>query len=317
MCTLKGVIQMKYKTRLSLFLILTALLHIAPVSVSAAELFSDSFESADVLKTNANGFSWATNSVKVSLVTSTHEVWSGASSINRTKDNALDFPGGNWVPKSGDYSMRYRYPAGEAWSEQRFDLGVPERDIWISYWVRVPVNFSYGPSGSPNKFFSLWSDGYSSKGEGSTVWLGFHRKNVADATIGFAYSDGGYKTSNAYTQNVAFITTADRGRWMHMVMHYRNESDPGVSDGLAETYRRWDGETNYTKLHYVPNLPLRVSAGGPNGFKAGYILGWANAAYTQDTEWLLDDFSVSNSAPDYILTGINPPNAPTNLTIER
>lgn len=291
------------------------MLNMISYSANAADIFFDSFESGDILKTNANGFSWEKDSPKVTIVTPTHEVWSRFSAINLTKASALDFAGGNWTAKSGQHSMRFRYPAGENWSEQRFNLGAPEKDVWISFWLRVPENFSYGPDGSPNKFFALWSDGYSSKGDGSTVWLGFHRSNSTDATIGFTYSDGGNSLSNAYQQNVPFITTTDRGRWMHMMLHYRTESSPGARDGLGETYRKWAGDAEYTRLHYAPNLPIKLSAGGPNGFMNGYILGWANAAYTRDTEWLLDDFLVSNTRPDSTSVTNNPPNSPTNIMV--
>lgn len=309
----KGI---KFKATLMLLIIFSAMLNMISYSANAADIFFDSFESGDIRKTNTNGFSWATTSVNVSLVSPTHEVWSGANPINLSKANALDFAGGNWTAKSGQHSMRFRYPAGENWSEQRFDLGSAEKDVWISFWLRVPENFSYGPEGSPNKFFSLWSDGYSSKGNGSTVWLGFHRSNSADATIGFTYSDGGYSVSNAYQQHVPFITTTDKGRWMHMMLHYRTESSPGARDGLGETYRKWAGDAEYTRLHYAPNLPIKLSSGGPNGFKNGYILGWANAAYTRDTEWLLDDFRVSDKRPDSTSVTGNPPNAPTSFVVK-
>lgn len=279
-------------------------------TVCAADLFNDSFESGDLSATNANGFKW-TDSSWTSIVSRTTEVWA-VGPVNYPIANAASFPGYDWTPKTGNYSMRFRYAAGQAQSEQRFDLGTAMKDVWIRFWLRVPVNFAYGPVGSPNKFFAIWSDGYSNAGDGSTVWLGMHRTNTADATLAYTYSNGGFTVSNAYAQYSPFITTADKGRWMHIVMHYKTETSPGASDGQVQTYRRWDGDTYYTKLHQANNLPIKLPASGPQGFKAGYILGWANAAYTDNTEWILDDFAVADAMPSGIVVG-SPPKPPTNF----
>ena len=288
-------------------------LSIAINTANAADIFTDSFETGDFSATNVQGFSWADN-VRMGVVTEAYETTTNSKKVNIAKKDASEFPGGDWIPYSGQHSMRFAYPAGEAWSEKRFDLGTPMKDIWIRFWLRIPMNFSYGPTGNPNKLFSLWCDGYSAKGDGSTVWLGFHRYNTTDATVSITYSDGNYTSSNAYQQSKLFTTSNDGGRWMHLVMHFKTESKSGERDGVIQTYRRWAGESSYTKLHEKLGLPIKVPTNGsPNGFKSGYLLGWANAAYQQNTEWLLDDFIISDSSPMGQLTKL--PKAPTNLVV--
>lgn len=287
--------MIRYKWATSI--VLTAMISAVSCSASAADVFKDTFESGDLSATNEFGFKWYPN-VRVSVVTESREVYSNNERSSLSKTNASLFPGLDWAPYSGQHSLLFAYPAGEPWSEQRFSLGTPMEDVWIRFWLRVPVNFSYGPKGSPNKLFSLWSDGYSAKGDGSTVWLGFHRENTTDATVAITYSAGGYNTSKGYMQSAPFITTNDRGRWMHLVMHFKTESRPGASDGQIQTYRKWKGDSAYEKLHDKNGLPIKVpSDGRTNGFKKGYILGWANAHYEENTEWLLDEFVVSDSSP--------------------
>ena len=275
-------------------LILPVLLLSLISAVNAADVFSDSFESGDWSATNDNGFKW-TDKTWTSIVSSTHERLPNGTI--REKDNAASFPGTDWTPKSGKYCMRFRYGAGKDWAEQRFDLGAPMSDIWVRYWIRIPTNFSFGPVGHPNKFFSLWSDGYSTKGEGSTVWLSMAKKNTADCSVWCTWSKGGKTGSTKARQNTDFFTTADRGQWMHIVMHFKTESKLGASDGVIQTWRRWEPEKEYKNIHEIIDAPIKIPKDGPNGFKAGYILGWVNAPFLENTEFLLDDFALSDSSP--------------------
>ncbi|WP_214660551.1 hypothetical protein [sulfur-oxidizing endosymbiont of Gigantopelta aegis] len=262
--------------------------------LSIAASFKDSFESADMSSTDANGFKWS-NLNRTSIVTQhptegNTVLFNGKSIYNSVND------GRDWTAYSGDNSLRFYYKAGQAQSEQRFDLGSAYPELWLKFWVRVPQNFTFGPVSGPNKFFSIWSDGYSAKGDGSSVWLSMSRsKDGTGADLWFSYSAGGYKGSGGARQRLPFISTQDRGRWMQIVWHVKVESSPGASDGIVQTYRRWANETTYTKLHEALNAVIKVPDNNtPAGLKSGYILGWANAAYTENTEWLLDDFEVSD-----------------------
>jgi hypothetical protein len=262
-------------------------------SAESANIFEDSFESGDFSATNEDGFRW-TDNAWTSIVTSTEEV-AGVPGVPLTKAIARTFPGGDWTPHTGEHSLRFRYAAGEPMSEQRFDFGEAYSDIWISFWIRVPINFAYGPDGNPNKLFALWMDGYSQGGDGSTVWLSMWRSGTSDAALGFTYSIGGFTSSTQFQQIKPFITTGNAGQWMELVLHLKAETTPGSSNGIIQTFRRWEGENNFTIIHNTDVAPLKISSNGPNGFKSGYILGWANATYEENTEWLVDDFKLSNT----------------------
>ncbi len=291
----------------SFLAICLSIFSILSFNVSAADIFSDSFESINMSETNKYGFKWEANN-RTSVVTQDSNgepvaVYNNGS-IYKIKDPVMpDGSPRNYIAKTGSYALRFMYPAGQTWSEQRFGLGTAMREVVIKFWLRVPLNFSYGTKGSPamnNKFFAIWMDGYETSGEGSTVWLGMYPINTHDATLAYSYSKGNYTGSGGFQQTKPFITTADRGRWMQIVFRVKAESSEGANDGIVQTYRRWSGENKFTKMHEDLNAPLHVPHSGPNGFIRGYILGWSNATYNNDTEWLLDDFVVSDSLGDLI-----------------
>jgi hypothetical protein len=90
---------------------------------------------------------------------------------------------------------------------------------------------------------------------------------------------------------------ADQGRWMQVVLHAKAESSPGADDGVVQSWRRWEGESSFTKFHESFSQPIAVPSNqNPNGFLQGYILGASNSWWAEETEWLVDRFEVSTDA---------------------
>jgi len=267
--------------------------------VSADLIFFDSFESGDLSKTNGYGFKWSTPN-RTSVVT----MDPSCGNLNKG-DATILFDGSptcrgpytnkNWQAYNGKNSLNFNYPANKGWTEQRFNTGTPLKEVWISFMLRVPDNFKYGPKGGPNKLFALWMDDYSQHGDGSTIWLTMWDNNSDNASVAFTYSRGGYTSSTSMRQYKPFITTDDRGKWMKIIIHAKTESSPGKSDGMIQTFRKWDDSPVLETIHDGKNLPIKIPTNGPSGFQRGYILGWANASYTDETDWLLDDFTLSAS----------------------
>lgn len=267
-------------------------------------LFYDSFESGDMSATNDDGFRW-TNGRARSLVTSTHRIWSASGPTN---DPIPD--GANWDPhpEGGDVSLRFRYRAGEAMSEQRFHLGQAREELWLRYWIRVPDNFTHG-SGNPsnNKFFFIWGDRYNRTPEiGLTFW-----RSSQGSRLTYTVNAGGHRG------DVEFIRSPDdRGRWMEVALHLKTASGEGANDGVFRFWRRWHGDSSFTKYFDRNDLDLRVPEGESPGFLQGYIMGWANAAYSEETEWLVDRFIVSLEPFEDVLNSVPPPSPPTGIKIE-
>ena len=313
------------KIRISLALIYMGMLSIIVSSpVFAAEIFSDSFESADMSTTSSDGFKWNTNN-NTSVVI--HNSSDGPVAVYNNKSiynvHLLSMPGGrirDWHAKNGTHSLRFRYAAGRKWAEQRFDLGSGYPEIWVSYWIRVPINYKRD-SGRNNKWFDIQMAPMSQYQD--TTVSRIEMQDWPDASGGFNIniqfrngSDGKYRNSNSYKR---FITPTDAGKWMHIVYHLKASTTTLSTDGIIRMYRRWDGESEYILINDLSNLNVGIGAGsvaaGRPGWAAGYLMGWANTPYATDTEWLLDDFSISDSSPLAGLLGTLP-NPPTNLNIQ-
>jgi hypothetical protein len=260
---------------------------------SAAPTLFDSFESGDMSASNADGFSWGSNN-RTSVVTSTEVVWN-----NGAKSTPIG-SGQDWTPFSGEHSLRFRYPAMEPWSEQRFKLGAAYPEIWFRYWLRVPKNFVHEPvseSSHNNKFFALWMDGYSQKGDGPTIVWNFWGDDSGGSRFTYSLSQEANGTNGHHGSYDNFIRVPeDRGRWMQVVLYAKMSSSATSNDGESRIWRRWQDECDFTLISETVDRGLVAPAAGPNGWAAGYIMGWSNSWYAEDTEWLLDDFTVSSSS---------------------
>lgn len=276
---------------------------------SGESIVSDSFESGDLSSPGAPGFKWA-NNTGIAIVTPTTLVF---------QTTLLNEPAplnSQWEAKSGNHALRFFYPAGHNWIEQRFSLRKPQPNIWMSFWLRVPTNYAHpkvkGASDN-QKLFTLWMDGYSNKGEGSTVGMEFRGSGRGSSYFYGKVSPGGYTVTGIDQGRTQFIRIPnDRGRWMHLVVHVASETSTGANDGLMEVWRKWEGDSEYTKTHDLTNQKIRLSS-GVKGFTHGYLMGWANAAYPVDTEFLIDDFELATTP---LFSNVNAPSTPSGLVVK-
>ncbi|MCH8532306.1 MAG: polysaccharide lyase [Saccharospirillum sp.] len=260
----------------------------ALVAVASGEIIvHDSFESADMSAPGYDKFSWDRNN-RTSIVTMDPEatvVWNNRAIRNVVTD------GRDWSAYTGDHSLRFRYPAmpnGEL-AEQRFFLGGAYPEIWLSWWIRVPTNFYHqgGYMERNHKLFYIWQSGYTANVEthGATIGLEFR-------------GDGNGGSVTQGSDSVPFIdVSTDRGRWMHFVVNVKQNSENGVNDGHIKMWRKWEDESTYDVIRDRENVSVRISTiEGEEGFREGYLMGWHNGGYQQNTEWLLDDFVVSTES---------------------
>lgn len=277
-----GAIRMSYT---NFYAALGLTLFLVP-AVKADPVFFDSFETADMSATNQQGFDWGHNNW-TSIVTSEAAVYNNGE-IFKLLDASIE-----WDAIDGQHALRFHYPAGHNMTEQRFSLGQAFPEIWYRYWIKVPENFEHPVTiPSNNKFFATWMDGYSHQGEGPTVFWNILTNGKGGSDIAVSYSDGGNTVAGKQLQHSPFIEVPrDRGRWMEVVMYLKSSNQPGL--GEVGLWRRWENEDNFTKLHELTNIDLVIPSSGPEGWAQGYIMGWANAPYQENTEWLIDSFTVS------------------------
>jgi hypothetical protein len=254
------------------------------------------------LPSNLDGFTWSSNKLS-NLVRDEWDfdppggrmVWS-----NGVTDVFVDR---DWRTKSGRHSLRFFYPAGEEWTEQRFNLGGAYPELWFRYWIRVPVNYTHPPStggaARNQKWLALWMDDYETQGLGPTVVWGLWPSLTADSSsdIAVAYKSEGTGGAGGYQQYKRFITDPDdRGRWMQVVYQLVASTTYASNDGIIRFWRRWENESEFEKFTEYTNIHLPFPTNGPDGWNAGYLMGWANAPYSENTEFLLDNFTVSTTS---------------------
>lgn len=272
-----------------------------------ASTFEDSFESGDLSATNTAGFRWDPPN-RTSVVTAQKEVW------NKTGRVSIPIPAGsNWAPFQGTHSLRFDYNVDAVWAEQRFNLGRAYPDVWISFWLRVPFNYKHidGPSSDNGKLLALWMDKYSSEGDGPTLVWSTELVPDGSSDVSIAYSQGGRTGAGQHFQSVRFINYPnDQGRWMQLVFRAKAATTATSNNGVIQLWRRWNGERDFTKLHEILNANIAAPQAGPNGWHFGYILGWMNAPFAQHTEFLVDNFIVSQES----LISVRPM-PPNSLTI--
>jgi hypothetical protein len=221
----------------------------APYTPPAGDgLFSDGFETGDILSTNVNNFTWGTNvgspgNNRTSVVgVDPTETWCTETGTYAIYNNAqictLNTPagGGDYLPYAGNYSLRFAYPpATNTEAEQRFNLGSAEPDLWCRFWLRVPTNFTHptqaGGAGDNNKMFALWQDGYSQNGEGPTaIWEIRAEADGISSYIYAHYNMGGPRlvldTIVGTFQDDENITSSD-GR-TGIIEQYANDYGPWV-----------------------------------------------------------------------------------------
>ncbi|MFV1965409.1 MAG: hypothetical protein ACC628_08300 [Pirellulaceae bacterium] len=250
--------------------------------------FQDGFESADMSATSATGFKWGPSNA-TSVVTAMKVVWN-----NKARDIPIP-KGRDWQPKTGKHSLRTSYGDGKPWAEQRFQVGKPRRELWMRFWIRIPLNYEHLDSrGHDNgKWLALWMDDYSEKGNGPTIVGSLERTKDGNTDLQMTWSVGGHKVTTPRSKRVRLITVPDdRGRWMPFVLHAKAATKAGSKNGVIEIWRRWEKEDRFTKLDGVADADIAPPAGGPEGWQHGYLLGYVNSPFKERTEFLMDDFTL-------------------------
>lgn len=288
-------------------------------NLAAFTILNDSFESGDLENLGESGdFRWQKNANRLSIVTG-----SIGSNAVLSPEYADVNDSRSWLGIDGENAMRFYFPSGEPWTEQRYDLGQSYPEVWVRYWIRVPENFSH--DGVNYKFFVIYMDGYIQGGTGTTVEMQLWPNSNGNSRMTFtvhnynANKTAAYKALESTVPEVNdFIDPErDRGRWMQVVYRFKTSSSVNSEDGVIEAWRRWQDETQYNKFFSVQDAIMSPAEDG-SFFQGGYFLGWANGGYNFDTEWLIDKVEMSENENglfnlDYVkgfnrpsTTGVNP-----------
>jgi len=211
--------------------------------------------------------------------------------------------------RTGDYSLMFRFRGSpdqdaDATSERRFCMPQSLGEVWVEYWLWIPENYAHRqPPGTPsnNKFFILWdSDSYPGGGAGR-LSVGLH--TWAD---GAGNSRGNAAWSNSlmgWIMAVAIpwsggIGEADKGRWNRVRFHMKVGTR--ATDRVLHTGDYGDGlfEMWWNNQQYVSHA-MSLYDPDDNAFRCGYVLGWANSGFDENTYLYVDDWRIFASDPGW------------------
>jgi len=250
-------------------------------NAEAQTLFQDGFESGNLSYTQ-NGIRWGDSA--------------------STVVNALN-------PRTGTSALQFRYPGvadgQDGWAEQRVELGASYTETWVMFDLYIPANYYHRTqSGAANnKFFALYRNPYTSPGfqvNFSTIPNGSGGSNIEI----HSYNNGSESPIQTPTSGSNFITSADAGHWLNIVMHFKVPTGQGTNDGVMQLWKNGSQIVNITNL-------ASWGGTGKNYFDAAYILGWSNSGYANETLFYVDNFVISDSP-----LGANPPGAPGLVAVQ-
>jgi hypothetical protein len=203
---------------------------------------------------------------------------------------------------------RAKPPNGMSTAEQRFAFADGTPELWVEYDFFLPQNFHHrlkSKKSVNNKFLALWEENYSglaSDGETPTtqVIIEFRPMNDSKNRTGkpgdsYMYVNGNFRNSGRnrrFGSALNAFTDAERGRWNRIRVHVRLATDDNTNDGLVEVH------INDRKLISETQLPLPSKRSG-HYIRHGYLLGWSNSGYDNDTHFKIDNVRFYASDPSW------------------
>jgi hypothetical protein len=182
----------------------------------------------------------------------------------------------------------------------RFDLGALYSEVWIQFELFLPANFKHrAVSPSNNKFFRIWPATYNDKakiGASYSIYSGAPQLK-AEWTAPSPDTQG---MTMRGTRMVEFISVSDLGKWMRIKI--RATSPTASKAGTVDIWKN-----DVLVVDNTDTMNANVSA-GIYAYRYGYLLGWANSGFDEDTAILIDDVTFATSQAD-LPSAVIPPSA--------
>ncbi len=194
---------------------------------------------------------------------------------------------------SGTQSAQFYYegnpslaPTADAFAELRYDLGALYPDLWTAFELFIPDNYEHrdAESSDNNKLFRLWGDTYSDKEKvGFSMWP---TNGLSRTRAVWNESAGWEAMGEGYTD---FVSAADLGQWVSVLIHTRAATLQ--TPGTLELWK--NGELVVSNIDVVDNY----TDGGKHAYQRGYLLGWSNSGFTEETFLYIDNVIIRSVAP--------------------
>ena len=266
------------------------------------------------LEDTATGSPVAVGPFTVTSNTTTVLTFTGdASTADRMRDADPRVVSGNAY--AGTYSLEFRYGPDRtditdySFSEQRYTFGANLSEVWIQYYLKVPVGYVHRDqlaSGENNKFFSvIWADNYSGI-DRMFVDLETDRNATTGGSKLFCQTNHA-TTSAAITIPTPQVQLADiisttgvivPGTWTRIRIHAKVASAAESNDGVLELWG--DNTLMFQKTNGRFWYPSGSSLYGTTPFfRNGYLQGYCNSGFTAETLIYIDNVNVYSSDPSW------------------
>jgi hypothetical protein len=245
---------------------------------AAAVIFTDNFDTGNTAGPQ-NGASWQAPTSTVSV--------------------------SNAVSSSPSYSLQFTY-AGVASGEDgmaQATMTLPQRSqYWFQYKLYIPANYYHRTDTGPNnnKFLAVYAAPYQTPG--FQINLSTEPDGSGGSNLEIHYYNNGHEQS-PIPVTTSFISNADKGKWMQLLVQVKVPSSSGSNDGIVNVWKNGQQVANVTNL---------ASWGSTSNYiSEAYFLGWADSGFTNTTLLYIDDLTVADTP----LSSSQPiPDPPSNVT---
>jgi hypothetical protein len=254
------------------------------------------------------------------------------------------------VSRSGDCTscaIQFYYAKGEnSWAEQRFDINTSSlgtkglTEIWLQYDIFIPSNYYHRdlePNGSNwvgggEKLLAMFADEYSGSNPTLILGLNMMRRSYSTGAPNTTNPGGSYQSGSfSVMRNGArdwfqmwpeeskpvVNVKVDLGTWQRRTIHVVMPTSATSNNGVVEF---WIKRANGTVSKIIDEKAGWFYGGAQNYINAGYLLGWSNTGFNEDTYFLIDNVIIASSKS--LIDGggltagtttpqVSPPSAPT------
>lgn len=212
-------------------------------------------------------------------------------------------------------SIRPLGTGGTSGPQLNFSWATPRHEFWFEVDIHVPANFhhrnNYNPETSEslpdnNKLFIFFAGTYSSGTNQPGCELNpsvISGTSAADGTSRIRntvrYTTDPNPTSIETIPGYAFTLIGPSGpcapgNWSTIRFHHKRCSSYGVYDGV------WEMWANGSKLaRIVRDFGSALSESFDIGVTRGYLLGWANSGFTEDTTFHVQRIAFYDTDPGW------------------
>jgi hypothetical protein len=137
--------------------------------------------------------------------------------------------------------------------------------------------------GNNNKFFLVWQGDYGSNSSGNSIDFEYWYDNRGSSCLSYypAKDHGAWRDGHTISENYIINKEQDLGKWMEVIFHIKVASSAN-NDGIIQVWKNGEEYLNVTDLPNYSEL-------GFNYFQYGYLLGWSNSGFEEETVMYIDN----------------------------